>query len=849
MRLFIILFAILFTTSCSAQKNFRPELLKLEWETIENNHKGKTEFLGAFTLTNLNSEPLPASGWNIFFNFPRRWKSAAGGVKVEQVNGDFFRIYPTSEFNGLKKGESKKFELVGGAWATNLTDVPAGVYLVWDKQKDIGIPLTNFSVKPSTTSKQLSRYPSDKIPTVTAASIFNENQNIENIPAEQLVKIMPTPSAYKAGSGSFTLSGDAHIVHHPSFAKEAALLAQDLEKLTGRKPGTSTAAIGGKVIELEMLQGMSEAYQLMVDPEKIRISAADGAGIFYGIQSLKMLADPLACKGKQQVLEIPSVMVTDTPRFKHRAFMLDVARNFQTKEQVMKTLDLMALYKMNVFHFHFNDDEAWRLEIPGLPELTEVGVRKGHAWKDSGFLHPSYGSGPTATTAGSGSYSRQDFIDILKYATERHIRVIPEVETPGHARAAIAAMDQRYRKYMAQGEKGKAMEYLLYDPNDKSVYRSVQGWFRNVMNVAMPSTLKFVEKVTDELILMYKDAGAPLETIHFGGDEVPAGVWEHSPVAQALIQSDPGIRNVSGLWYYFYDKVSAILEERGMFLYGWEEIAMRKTRLDGKNIYIPNPDFTTRGFQVDVWNNVIGWGAEDLPYKLANAGYKVVLSPVTNMYLDLAYQKSFYEQGHYWGGYLDIDKPFRFIPFDYYKNSTHDINGNTVSRNFFDKKERLTDYGRENIVGIQGLLWAETLTSPERMEYMLLPKLLGVAERAWAPDPDWAREKDSAKAQKLYQHAWSHFISQVGKRELPRLDHYAGGFQYRIPTPGAILKDGKVQVNAQIPGFIIRYTTNGSEPTASSKVYSEPIKEKGTIKIALFNAAGRAGRTISIHNP
>lgn len=848
MRFIALLLLVFLSASCTAQKNFRPELLKVEWETIENFHKGKNDFLGAFTITNLNSEPLPASGWSIFFNFPRRFKEFKGGVKVEQVNGDFFRMFPTAEFKGLKKGESKKFELVGGAWATNLTDIPAGVYLVWDKDRQTGIPLTNFSVRPSTKAAQLTRYATDKIPQMTPQLVYEQNRIVRDLPPSSLLKIFPTPSTYSEANRTLTISEYIYVDWDKAFSNEAQYLLQELFRLFAKTPSTSAYKPGDPIIRLIKTDAPSEVYRLDINEKEIVIAAGTAAGIFYGIQSLKSLLPADSWKQKQNTLQFPVVTVTDTPRFAHRAFMLDVARNFQTKEQIFKTLDLMALYKMNVFHFHFNDDEGWRLEIPGLPELTEVGARRGHGWKDSAWLHPSYGSGPSLTSHGSGFYARQDFIDILKYATARHIKVIPEVETPGHARAAVASMEQRYRKYMALGDEQKAKEFLLYDPEDRSMYRSAQSWHRNVINVAMPSSLRFIEKVTDELLAMYKEAGAPIETIHFGGDEVPNGVWEKSPIAQELIREDPKIKNVSDLWYYFFDNVSSILEKRGLYLYGWEEIAMRKTRLDGRNIYIPNPDFTTRNFQVDVWNNVIGWGSEDLPYKLANAGYKVVLSPVTNVYLDLAYQKSFYEQGHYWGGYLDIDKPFSFIPFDYYKNSTHDINGNKVSKTFFDKKERLTEYGRDNIVGIQGLLWAETLTTPERMEYMLLPKLLAVAERAWAKDPSWATEPDSAKAAELYNHAWLQFVNVLGKRELPRLDHYRGGFKYRIPTAGAIVKDGKVYVNAQIPGFIIRFTADGTEPTVKSKIYSQPITEKGTIKIALFNGSGRSGRSISIEN-
>jgi hexosaminidase len=848
MRLFAVISLVLFASTGNAQENFRPELLKVEWETIENFHKGKNDFLGAFTLTNLNSEPLPASGWSIFFNFPRRFKEFKGGIKVEQVNGDFFRMFPTAEFTGIQKGETKKFELVGGAWATNLTDIPAGVYLVWDKERNKGIPLANFSVRPSTTSTQLTRYATDNIPQMTSELVYSQNQLVDNIETNKLTKIFPTPSRYSESGGSFQMK-KADIGYDPAFQKEADYLTQELITNLIANPTFITRAKPDGQIRLIKNKLPEEAYELTVNEKGITIAAGTRSGIFYGIQSLKSLIAPHYWKEKNAEIKIPFVTVSDTPRFPHRAFMLDVARNFQTKEQIFKTLDLMALYKMNVFHFHFNDDEGWRLEIPGLPELTEVGGRRGHGWKDSAWLHPSYGSGPSLNSHGSGFYTRKDFIEILKYAKARHIKVIPEVETPGHARAAVASMEHRYRKYMAMGDKQKANEYRLYDPADSSMYRSAQSWHRNVMNVAMPSTLKFVEKITDELLAMYKEAHAPIETIHFGGDEVPNGVWERSPVVQQLIKKDPKIKNVADLWYYFYHNVSRILEKRGLFLYGWEEIAMRKTKLDGRNIYIPNPDFTTRNFQVDVWNNVIGWGSEDLPYKLANAGYKVVLSPVTNVYLDLAYQKNFYEQGHYWGGYLDIDKPFRFIPFDYYKNATHDINGNVVTKTFFDKKERLTDYGRENIVGIQGLLWAETLTTPQRMEYMMLPKLLAVAERAWAKDPSWATERDSTKAADLYNQDWSAFLNVVGKRELPRLDYYKGGFQYRIPTPGAIVKDGSVHVNAQFPGFIIRYTTDGSEPNVNSRIYQGPLTEKGQIKTALFAGNGRTGRSVTVANP
>src|SRR6476620_3491710 len=278
--------------------------------------------------------------------------------------------------------------------------------------------------------------------------------------------------------------------------------------------------------------------------------------------------------------------------------------------------------------------------------------------------------------------------------------------------------------------------------------------------------------------------------VHMGGDEVPAGVWEGSPVCQALMKQEK-MNSEDDLWYYYFRKVNAILEAKGLKMYGWEEIGMRKTMLDGAKLNIPNPDFVKDRFTVDVWNNVFGSGAEDLAYKLANAGYKVVLSPVSNYYFDMAYQKSFDEPGYYWGGFVDVDKPFYFIPFDYFKNAQEDVFGNPLDRSIFIGKERLNDYGKSNITGIQGLIWSENMISNDRLEYMLLPKLLGMAERAWAPPPSWSTEKDSVTAATDYNHAWSIFVNTLAKRELPKLDYLGGGFNYRIPEPGVMVKDGK----------------------------------------------------------
>jgi hexosaminidase len=498
----------------------------------------------------------------------------------------------------------------------------------------------------------------------------------------------------------------------------------------------------------------------------------------------------------------------------------------------------MGIYKLNVLHMHLTDDEGWRIELPSLPELTSVGSKRGHTLDSKGFLPASHGSGPDFTnTAGTGFYTRADYIEILKYATERHITVMPEIESPGHARASIKAMEARYRRLLAAGDKVSAERYLLSDQNDKSDYRSVQYWNDNVIDVSLPSTYNYVETVVNDLVSIYKEAAAPLPAIHFGGDEVPAHVWEGSPAYAALKTTHPEIKNTTDLWYYFYGRVNDILKKKNIRLSGWEEMALRKTTLDGKAAYVVNPQFLNENMQVDVWNNVLGDGQEDLAYKLANGGYKVVLTCVTNLYFDMANYKSFDEPGYYWGAYLGIDKFFSFIPYDYFKNADVDKNGLPINRSLFIGKQRLTDYGKENIIGLQGALWSETVKTGERMEYMMFPKLMALAERAWSKDPAWATEPDPAKSQVLYDQDWSKFMNILGKRELPRLAYYNNGYNFRIPKPGVIYQDGKYLSNIQYPGITVRYTTDGTEPTASSPLYTAPAS--GVVKFRAFDAKGR----------
>ncbi|MES2375481.1 MAG: family 20 glycosylhydrolase [Bacteroidota bacterium] len=838
----VLLSGVLFANAFAQQKLNANVDLRLKWEIIENNHLGQQQSLAALTIITGKEFKLPAKGWKIYFNFlrPVIAGSVIGGLDITHINGDFHYLAPKAGFNGIAKSSSLKVQLLTMYWLVNKTDSPKGFYLVWDDAPGKYYPVNNPELIPSTKPKQFARSVNDNVAATTPQSIFEQNKAIRDIQADSLIKIFPTPQSYQATNTKFTLTSGFKIINDSDFSKEAAYLKTELSKLL-----LPAATLPGGSINLIKKQMPEETYELNVTNAQITISASSAAGIFYGIQSLKTLIPPGAYGKKQASILIPGVSVTDGPRFGYRAFMLDVARNFQPKKEILKLLDLMSLYKLNVFRFHLTDDEGWRLQIPALPELTGVGAKRAHTLDNSKNIQPSYGFGPFINN--TTFYTKADFIEILKYATDRHITVIPEIETPGHARAAVKAMDARYKNFIRQNKPQQAGEYLLRDLGDSSKYTSVQYFNDNVIDVSLPSTYKFIETVVTGIKQMYTEAGAPLQTIHFGGDEVPAGVWEKSPAFLSMMKKDTSIKSTDDMWAYFYGKVNQILKANNLYLTAWEEVGTHKVMQNGKKVSVINPALVNENIHLEVWNNVLGWGAEDLAYKLANSGYKVILSNVTNLYFDMAYNKSFQEPGYYWGSYADESAAFKFIPYDYFKNVTVDRLNNPINPATFLNKEKLTSAGKNNIIGLQGALWGENLQSTDKLEYMLLPKLLGFAERAWAADPDWAIEIDTIKSKALYTESWTKFVNVLAKYELPRLTYYAGGFNYRIPEIGFNKTNNLVTVNSGLPGFEIHYTTNGTIPAAISPVYKYPL-QAGQLKLGLFNVAGRAGPIVTVEN-
>lgn len=827
--------------------------ISLSWELMENRLGEQPSFKARFVFHNQGDHVLGSQNWAVYFNQTPRTidqSTISAPVKIEQLSGDFFQLKPTEGFE-LPAGDSLEVSYEGGYWLTKEVDAPLGVYLVtYDEEGNEldRIPLS-YEVKPFVRESQTMAVSYEPLPYPDAGNLYQENQSLKDLGPQQYLTVIPQPVTLRKGNTNLVMDNQWKIGFQPGLDIEADYLKNFLSNETGLNLSAEKAEQGGdKVIYLQVdnlsIAGKSkEAYKVQMD-EGITITGNDPAGVFYGIQSLLKLIPLNNFFENSANIDIPSVMIEDAPAFEYRGMHLDVARHFMEKEYVYKLIDAMAFYKLNKLHFHLTDDEGWRLEIEGLPELTQVGAVRGHTLDEQEFLHPSYGSGPDPeeNIAGSGFYSREEYIDMLKYAFERHIDVIPEINMPGHARAAIVAMNARRQRLLDEGKNEEADRYWLSEPEDESSYYSAQGYTDNVVNVCKDAPYEFYATVLDDLIEMYQEAGAPLNMIHSGGDEVPVGVWEKSPLCQEFLQESTTYSQASELQSYFLSRINELAKERNLQLAGWEEVALQRNE-DGS--LVVNPEFVEDQVVPYVWNNL--WGNQDLGYRLANAGYPVVLCNVTNFYFDLAYNRHPEEPGLYWGGFVDTKDAYDMYPYDVFKSTKEDASGVKFNAKVdFADMERLKPEAKENIIGLQGQLWSETLQNGEMMEYYYLPKMLGLAERAWFGHPDWADLDDDAAREASLNEDWNQFANALGKIDMPRLDYVFGGYNFRVPPPGLVIEGDQLKANVAYPGLIIRYTTDGSEPNQNSPEYQGPVQVEGEVKAKAFTLAGKSSRTSSV---
>jgi len=850
MKRSLLLFVVpFFMISCNqSNRTGTPtgEEIVLTWEFLGNS-ASERYYNAKWILENRGKTILGEEGWALYVNQQGSGviqESVSGNVSIDHVNGDLLKISPKQGFQ-LDPGESVEIDYHNPGWMIKESEAPLAPYMVYGDKEQTAVLVKDYRVLPFP-ALEIIFPPSSGIPLPNAEWIYEQTRPVSLLEPGTTGNVLPTPAREVYTGETITLDQGVKIIHQEGLDNEAEYLADLLKQVTGPVPEISEGKDGGAgtillLLDDNMVNG-PEGYKLNIAPDEgIVITGGDKAGLFYGIQSLLSMIPPEAWGNSTGPVEINAGVIIDQPAFQYRGFHLDVARNFIEPEHIKRLIDVMAFYKLNKLHLHLTDDEGWRLEIPSLPELTQVGAYRGFTVDESDYLMPSYGSGPDPFAEGnhgSGYISRESFIELLKYADTRHIQVIPEINFPGHARAAIKSMEARYDRLMKEGKQEEAEYFRLIDPADTSVYSSAQIFNDNVVCVCTEGPYRFYEQVVEDISKMYSEAGLALTTIHTGGDEVPRGVWRGSPICQAFLEQHPEIGGAGNLQAYFGERLFEIMKRKGLVMAGWEEVAMKRNE---RGRWIPNPILVGEDVLPYVWNS-LGRNL-DLGNRLANAGFPVVLCNVNNFYFDLAYTHHPAERGQYWGGFVRTRSAFEFIPFDVFKSTLYGRYGEPYDpETDFNGMEKLNPGSYSKVIGLQAELWSETVKGGTMAEYYYLPKLIGFAERAWVGQADWGVIADQDKRVAAMNLDWNRFANIVGQREMPRLDYLFGGYNYRLPPPGAIVKDGILSANIDFPGLIIRYTTDGSEPDATSTEYRGPIEVSGKVLIKSFDTRGRGSR-------
>ena len=403
----------------------------------------------------------------------------------------------------------------------------------------------------------------------------------------------------------------------------------------------------------------AEEYILDTRKGKVVIKGGSDAGVFWGMQTLYQILAQVENKGLDR---IPGVLIKDKPAFSYRGAHLDCCRHFFSVEEVKTYIDMLALHKINVFHWHLTEDQGWRAEIKRYPKLTEIGSVRAET------LVGHYGSDEYDGTPYGGFYTQDEMRDVVAYAAERFITVIPEIEMPGHASAALAS-------YPELGCRGAGYPYEV---------QTTWGVFPEVFCAGNPETVTFLEKVLDEICDIF-----PSEYIHIGGDEAPRAEWEKCPKCQALMK-EKGFTREAELQSYLITTIEKYLADKGRKIIGWDEI------LDGG---------------VSQSATVMSWRGAKGGIEAAKMGNDVIMTPNSHFYLDYYQTGNPRENGEPLGigGNLPLRKCYSFDPFD-----------------------QLNDEEKAHIKGIQANMWTEYVATFDHVQHMTLPRLAALAEVAWS---------------------------------------------------------------------------------------------------------------------
>ncbi len=797
-------------------------------------------------------------GWGIYFSQLTPVQiDHSDEFTITHINGDLHRITPTNKFTGFKANQAISIAFYSYGTQITRSEFMPNYFVYAEGLTATVIDSTRTGIDPDTgleTQAYLLPF-TDK----QAQFKLSTTDNTQWASAEQIYASTPRVPQDIGVSDS--------LIPQPLAITPLSADKLDLTKgLALTLTGVSAQALSPAINRLSLLglklnpQGLplhihvdntlelhEEGYRFTSLNDQITIKAKTDKGAFYALTSLAGLIR----LGDEQ---LASIEIVDAPRYDFRGMHIDVARNFLSKDFILKTLDQMAAYKLNKLHLHLADDEGWRIEIPGLTELTQVGARRCFNAPEK-CLMPQLGSDISGKSQSDGFYSVEDYQEILTFAKARHIQVIPSLDMPGHSRAAIHSMEARYQHYLAKGKTDLAQQYRLVEPEDKTQYSSIQHYSDNTLNVCLDSTYSFIDKVIGEVQAMHQQVGAPLTTYHIGADET-AGAWLSSPACNKLrAQQANNLKGLHTLNGYFIERVSSMLASKQIKVAGWND-GMGETR----------PQNMPEQVQTNSWSLLFEKG-HVATHQQANYQWDTVISTPEVTYFDFPYQAHPEEPGNHWGArHISTKKVFEFMPDNLPAHAELWFDSTEQPYQSDDSLTPLAQGVRYK--GLQGHLWSEMLRSDRQAEYMLFPRLLALAERAWHK-AEWELEYDysgkiydkssdyfTQQAKQARDLDWLRFASIIGQKELAKLER--SGVFYRIPTVGAKVEAGYVKVKVPFPNISVEYQQilpesmadrdeSQEQQPAPWMPYSTDIKIKGPIKVRAMSMDGqRKGRSLNL---
>lgn len=576
------------------------------------------------------------------------------------------------------------------------------------------------------------------------------------------IAIVPYPNHLETGRGTYRVTDRPVTCDSRTDERTQRAVVGFAARLATVTGGTNPVTVADEVpasgirfVTDESLP--AEGYELNVDGEGIEVRASQFPGFLYALQSLEQLL-PAAVYGTEPApdaaWEVPCVKIADAPRFAYRGMHLDVARHFFSVDEVKRYIDVMAIHKLNTLHWHLTDDQGWRIEIKRYPELTAVGsIRKATVVRKEWGTYDG--------TPYGGFYTQDEIRDVVKYAADRGVTVIPEIDLPGHMLAALTA-------YPELGCTGGPYEVW-----------GRWGVADDVLCPGREKTFEFLEGVLTEVMELF-----PSEYIHIGGDECPKVRWEKCPRCQAKIRQlglkDDGEHTAEHyLQSYVTDRIGKFLAQHGRRIIGWDEILEGRAPSDAV---------------------VMSWRGSEGGIAAAKLGHDVIMTPNSHFYFDYYQSLDTDAEPFGIGGYIPMEQVYSYDP----------------------AFPELTPEQQKHILGVQANLWTEYVLSDEHLEYMLLPRLAALSEVQWClPETkDWNRFIGSFRMDKIYSQLGCEFAKHIfGVTASYAVDPEKGGVVMTLTTQG---------------GAPIRYTLDGSDPTASSPLYKAPVTigESCTFKAA-----------------